>query len=130
MKAYHLDKATDPTHLPSWLFTEHERRPVGQLRLANQHDNDDGIADVLSSPLSPSRGLRAHASPISPRSPADMPTSKAAAHLKALRDAKRNILTNVTSPTEESASDRDEAQRRRAQRRMGMSVGPEKYGRF
>lgn len=28
MKAYHLEKARDPSDLPDWLFDEHERRPV------------------------------------------------------------------------------------------------------
>jgi len=131
MKAYHLDKARDPSDLPPWLFSEQERRPVGQLRLGSRQDMDG--SNVQASPLSP-RGLRdiydtaaTVTSPISPRSYADIPTSKAASHLKALRDAKRNVLSpNATSPREE---EHDEVQqRRRAHRRMGMPVM--KHGRF
>jgi len=139
MKAYHLDKARDPSDLPPWLFTEHERRPVGQLRLNNRQDNTDGSPQP--SPLSP-RGLRdvynaaaTVTSPTSPRSYTDGPTSKAATHLKALRDAKRNVLTpNVTSPREEVPVEVEELQhRKRAQRRMGMPMGAGaimQHGRF
>jgi len=131
MKAYHLGKAKNPSDLPSWLFSEQERRPVGQLRLASRHDNTEETS-VQASPLSP-RGLRdiydtaaAATSPGSPRY-GDLPTSKAASHLKALRDAKRNVLSpSATSPRRE---DREEVQqRRRANRRMGMPVM--KHGRF
>jgi hypothetical protein len=142
MKAYHLDKARDPRDLPSWLFSEQERRPVGQLRFAGRHINNDETSGIQSSPLSPPRGLRgvydaaaAATSPTSPRSFADAPTSKATSHLKALRDAKRNVFSpNATSPREDKPAERDEVQsRKRAQRRMGMPVGPDtklQYGRF
>jgi len=135
MKAYHLDKARDPSDLPSWLFSEQDRRPVGQLRLASRHDYTDGTSSAQPTPLSP-RGLRdiydtaaSVTSPTSPRS--DAPTSKAASHLKALRDAKRNVLIpNVTSPREEKSVEVEEDRhRKRAQRRMGMPL-PVKHGRF
>jgi hypothetical protein len=142
MKAYHLDKARDPSDLPPWLFSEQDRRPLGQLRLASRQENTDGTGSVQASPLSPprSRGLRdiydaaGVTSPTSPRNFGDVPTSKAASHLKALRDAKRNVLNpNATSPREEKPIiEHDESQhRRRVQRRMGMPVGPGvKHGRF
>jgi hypothetical protein len=43
LKAYHIDKARDPTDLPEWLFEEHERRPIGRsgTRFRYREDNDE-----------------------------------------------------------------------------------------
>jgi hypothetical protein len=46
LKAYHIDKARDPTDLPEWLFEEHERRPIGRsgtsFRYREEEDNEYG----------------------------------------------------------------------------------------
>jgi hypothetical protein len=42
LKAYHIDKARDPTDLPEWLFEEHERRPIGRSGTNFRHREEDG----------------------------------------------------------------------------------------
>jgi len=111
MKAYHLEKARDPSDLPEWLFEEHERQPVGRSRFtANQNNRQDEYEDTVESriPVSRSRGLQdiynsAAVQPnVSSRASGkpnrNMPNrfddelvtpSKATDRLKALRHAKR-----------------------------------------
>lgn len=112
LKAYHIDKARDPTDLPPWLFEEHERRPRGgpgtSLRDREGSEDDYDSHRATAPPRSGGRGLRdiydaaeatATATAIPPRetrgrlqndvSVAPAP-SKANDRLKALRDAKRN----------------------------------------
>jgi len=131
MKAYHLQKARDPSDLPEWLFEEHERRPVGRSRFASS-GQDDGYEE--SPPAPRSRGLRdiydaATAPPsASSRTPgsSDRSTpnrfadvviaSKATNRLKALRDAKRPNGRFDDDPPVKSTSDSD---RREPGRRDG-----------
>jgi len=105
MKAYHLEKARDPSDLPEWLFEEHERRPVGRLCFTGQQKSNyqDGYEAVSESgiPAPRSRGLRDIYN--SAAVPTERPNggiasrfndqsttpSKATDRLKALRDAKR-----------------------------------------
>jgi hypothetical protein len=106
MKAYHLEKARDPSDLPEWLFTSATRHHD-----AGHHDEGD-VAVETSAPHPSSRGLRdiyaaAVTEPVATSTGAgrrggrngldpyaDEPPmpSKATDRLKALRDAKRNAL--------------------------------------
>lgn len=108
MKAYHLEKARDPTDLPAWLFEPHERLPVGRSRFAthpndlrndNYEDERDsspgpprsrGLRDIYDSAAVPSTTTRPMASD-RPASTHDEPSgaSKATNRLRAMRDAKR-----------------------------------------
>lgn len=107
MKAYHLEKARDPTDLPSWLFEAHERRPAPRARDQSRRRDEDEyeVIDKPSAEPPRARGLRdiydsaAAKAPPPPRSEpstsrrygndgAGAP-SKATDRLKALRDAKR-----------------------------------------
>jgi len=124
MRAYHIEKARDPTDLPPWLFEEHERRPLGQSSTRSRHREgaEYGGHQSRYAPGPPrGRGLRdiydtavAETSPPSrqetresPRIRQDDvpagPPSKANDRLKALRDAKRDAVTRRNSP---ASSDR------------------------
>ncbi|KAF8077986.1 hypothetical protein FPV67DRAFT_1463723 [Lyophyllum atratum] len=104
LKAYHLEKARDPTDLPPWLFDERERRrPVSVEQLPsrdaddNRYQQEQPVHDMPKS-----RGLRDIYDAYTPEAPVsrpshrvfseDPPPSKATDRLKALRDAKRNVL--------------------------------------
>jgi hypothetical protein len=41
LRAYHIDKARDPTDLPEWLFEEHERRPIGRSGTSFRYREDN-----------------------------------------------------------------------------------------
>jgi len=102
MKAYHLDKARDPSDLPDWLFEEHERRPIGRSRFrpdprTNATDHEDveqprhlprsrSLHDAYSSTTS-SASLRSEAGIDSSRYPGSGP-SKPTNRLKELRLAR------------------------------------------
>jgi len=64
LKAYHIEKARDPTDLPPWLFEEHERRPLGRPGTRLRYREDEYDYDAQESrratvPPRPSgRGLR------------------------------------------------------------------------
>jgi len=112
LKAYHIEKARDPTDLPPWLFEEHERRPLGRsktsLRRREGSEYDYDSRRATAPPRSSGRGLRdiydaAATDTTIPsrrersrgRLQEDIPASvsapsKANDRLKALRDAKRN----------------------------------------
>jgi hypothetical protein len=115
MKAYHLEKARDPTDLPTWLFDEHERRPppsrpqVGTHRDRDRYDaveatfterpRPGGLRDIYEAAAATSS-----ASPVKQdrpvvRSYADdgVQPSKATDRLKAMRDAKRNVFSSNTA---------------------------------
>ncbi|KAJ7219230.1 hypothetical protein GGX14DRAFT_590894 [Mycena pura] len=137
MKAYHLEKARDPSDLPPWLFDENERRrPAAEpTRSRRRHDDDDdvderpvpqaeatrGLRDIYDAAASKSsrvdrsmRGARSYAD--------DSPQpSKATDRLKALRDAKRSAV-NPGVVQEEPRAERDRAPEPR--RRVGLPSGP------
>jgi hypothetical protein len=113
MKAYHLEKAKDPSELPHWLFNERERGVKGSTR--GRTGNDDIRADTPEIPEAPpitqSSGLRAiYASAV----PADgqrsrryettrygddgITPSKAANRLRAMREPKHGRI-NATEET-------------------------------
>lgn len=115
MKAYHLEKARDPTDLPPWLFEEHERRPLGRPSASTWHREASGPSDYESRDATApprGRGLRdiydAAAAATSTPSRQELErremsrgrqddagagySSKANDRLKALRDAKRNAV--------------------------------------
>jgi len=147
MKAYHLEKARDPSDLPAWLFDEKERRrpaPEQPSRSRRRDDYDDDYEVVEKTKTRaeppPSRGLRdiyeaAAATSASTRSTRgarsyadDSPQpSKATDRLKALRDAKRGAV-NPTTQDEERGRDAPRAEREPeatpARRRVGLPSGP------
>jgi len=123
MKAYHLEKARDPSDLPAWLFDEKERRrpepePSSRSRRRKDDYDDDnyepvekpraeppasrGLRDIYaaaaaaSSTSSPSTNARSTRGP-QPRNYADSDSpqpSRATDRLKALRDAKRGVVNS------------------------------------
>ncbi|THH12755.1 hypothetical protein EW146_g7398 [Bondarzewia mesenterica] len=135
MKAYHLEKARDPSDLPEWLFDESERRAAGGRGSVNRRDDREenyGREEPSSLPQR-SRGLRdiydaAAAAPsgsyarsdsggyrsrtTSPTNDGGLGASKAGDRLKALRDAKRNAAQRNTSSTPNRGDKHDRAQRR------------------
>ena len=149
MKAYHLEKARDPTDLPAWLFEPHEPQPVGRSRFAarpNKSRNDDyedergsspapprgrGLRDIYDSAAVPSSTTRSVAEartdrPV-PSHFADEPSgaSKAANRLRAMRDAKRqNSRLNNDPPAMSSGDngDGDMVKGGRHDRRGGTST--------
>lgn len=148
MKAYHLEKARDPSDLPEWLFEEHERRPVGRLRFTGkQQDNrrDHEEVSEWEIPAPRSRGLRnIYDSTTDPLNSTgrpnrrivnrfdDQPTppSKATDRLKALRDAKRQNNRFDEDPHYSSrGSERHEGQEietayKRSYPRIGLPSSP------
>ncbi|KII88569.1 hypothetical protein PLICRDRAFT_628937 [Plicaturopsis crispa FD-325 SS-3] len=102
MKAYHLEKARDPTDLPEWLFEPHERRPVGRARAApSRREEEDrsaaaprsrGLRDIYESAatLPPARSERSAPRGGYNTAEDSAGPSKATNRLKALRDAKRS----------------------------------------
>ncbi|KAJ7470722.1 hypothetical protein FB451DRAFT_1136164 [Mycena latifolia] len=146
MKAYHLEKARDPTDLPAWLFDEKERRrPAPEPSRSRRRDDDyDDYETQRETPRAeppPSRGLRdiyeAAASSSSPsirstrgaRSYADdtPQPSKATDRLKALRDAKRTAVAPRDDREDrgrESPRPEREPEMPQARRRVGLPTGP------
>jgi hypothetical protein len=141
MKAYHVEKARDPSDLPAWLFDEHERRrpepePSRSRRRDDDYDDYEVVEKTRAEPP-PSRGLRdiyeraASSSSSTPstrggRSYDDSPQpSKATDRLKALRDAKRGAVAPA-SVREERGRDapRAEPEIPQPRRRVGLPSGP------
>lgn len=143
MKAYHLEKAKDPSDLPAWLFDEHERRAAGgRPSTTRRSDRGDEYNQAEASPLAQrSRGLRdiydsvAASSNPSARSdtrgpPSRYPhavnesgssTSRAGDRLKALRDAKRIAAQRNTSATASRDDDADPTMYRGRENRDGST---------
>ncbi|KZT26238.1 hypothetical protein NEOLEDRAFT_1177659 [Neolentinus lepideus HHB14362 ss-1] len=148
MKAYHLEKARDPSDLPGWLFSEQERRSR-----PSRHESplDRQLYEEVDTTVPPrSRGLKdiyaaAATSTLSgygDRSEASSgrrfagqaqqpPSSKATDRLKAMRDAKRGAMARhdaddghlpVSSFGQEGYGHRMEEERRSP--RMGLPSGP------
>ena len=142
LKAYHIEKARNPTDLPPWLFEEHERHSLGgsetslRHREGSEYDEYD-TRRATAPPRSSGRGLRdiydaAAADTANPsrhqevrersrgRQQEDIPVSapsKANDRLKALRDAKRNAAQRNASnrpsrPTDDERSVHEERGRR------------------
>ncbi|KAJ7709947.1 hypothetical protein B0H17DRAFT_1155792 [Mycena rosella] len=147
MKAYHVEKARDPTDLPAWLFDEKERRrPASEPSRSKRRDDDydDYEPDKTRAEPPPSRGLRdiyeaaASNSSSTPsvrstrgaRSYADdtPQPSRATDRLKALRDAKRTAVAPAAPRDEERGRDSPRAEREpevpQARRRIGLPSGP------
>lgn len=158
MKAYHIEKARDPTDLPSWLFSEQERRAPANKSHTPAHLGNDGYEDTERSSSEPprSKGLRdiyadAAAATSPPRTRADRPPnrfadeapqpSKATDRLRAMRDAKRGVNSTNTAPILDQpavASDNlsrgsdpgdGATSRDRRAPRVGLPSGPMRPGR-
>ncbi len=146
MKAYHIEKARDPTDLPSWLFEEYERRPLASSETGPRHwesgEYEYDSRRATAPPRISGRGLRdiydaaatdtANASRQEEmrkgsrgRLQEDIPVnapSKANDRLKALRDAKRNAAQRnagirPSRPTDEELPMREE---------RGRGYGPDR----
>ncbi|KAK0459686.1 uncharacterized protein EV420DRAFT_1268567, partial [Desarmillaria tabescens] len=125
MKAYHIEKARDPSDLPAWLFDEHERTPLSRYDRYEVAENPitelprpRGLRDIYDAatvtPPAPSRFERTYR----PNYADDYPPSKATDRLKALRDAKRSAVNpraNRDPPIDHYISQRD---------RIGLPSGP------
>jgi len=147
MKAYHIEKARDPSDLPEWLFEEHERRPAGRSRFVTRQNSRDDDYEEPTHP-SRSRGLReiydtaaAPSSSSRPPGNSDRSTpnrfanestgpSKATNRLKALRDAKRQN-SRLDEAQVKSSSDGEKLDGRdggtlseRKPPRVGLPSGP------
>ena len=151
MKAYHIEKARDPTDLPPWLFDEHERRPLGRPSASTwqQEAGEPGVYEPRDDTAPPrGRGLReiydAAAAATSTSIPSrqerremsrgrqdDVDTghssSKANDRLKALRDAKRNAIqrnVSVSNGHLDSTSDEWSSARKEFSRGSGPDGRP------
>lgn len=104
MKAYHIQKARDPSDLPPWLFDEHERTPLSRYDSHEVAENPitelprpKGLRDIYDTVTvttpTPSRTERTR----KPNYTDDAMPSKATDRLKALRDAKRNAVKPRTT---------------------------------
>jgi len=153
LKAYHVEKARDPTDLPPWLFEEHERRPLGRSETSLRHredsDYDYDSRRATAPPRSSGRSLRdiydaAATDTAIPsrhqemrersrgRLQEDIPVSapsKANDRLKALRDAKRNATRRNASnrpsrPNDEERPVREERGRRSGPDHRAEGEGP------
>jgi len=150
MKAYHLEKARDPSDLPPWLFEEHERRPRGQpgastwQREASGPDiyepSDDnapprgrGLRDIYeaasaaTSTSTPPRQERREMSRARQDDVDGGQSSKANNRLKALRDAKRNAVqrnASFSSGRLESTNDEWSSARKEYSRGSGPDGRP------
>jgi len=115
LRAYHLQKARDPSELPSWLFDEAERKPVARATTASRYNNNDAYDEPPQEPAPRSRGLRdmyesagntrgdyaAQSSRGGGGYADEPPSSRAADRLKALRDAKRGVPSRRADPEPE-----------------------------
>ncbi|KAJ7156016.1 hypothetical protein C8R43DRAFT_1065664 [Mycena crocata] len=152
MKAYHLEKARDPTDLPAWLFDASERRrtapePSRSRRRDDDYDDYEVVEKKRTAEPPPSRGLRdiydaaatsssstpSMRSTRGPRNYADdtPQPSKATDRLKALRDAKRTAVAPASLREEPGRQSRDASRAERepesaqpARRRVGLPSGP------
>lgn len=149
MKAYHIEKARDPTDLPPWLFEEHERRPLGRpgtsLRHRESSEYDYDSRRATAPPRSGGRGLRdvhdaAATATIPSRQqearewprgrlqddvPVVDPPSRANDRLKALRDAKRNAAQR-NAPDASIQSSRLTGDERPVYEERGRGHGPDR----
>jgi len=142
MKAYHVEKARDPSDLPAWLFEEHERQP----RRAGRTGRPQVSAEVDALPAAtPSRGRRARAFPESSTTSASArtersvmrgtesaepsgqaPKAQAIDRLKALREARRpqvDTAPNTRALSREQPASTYEEPRQRAPK-VGLPSGP------
>lgn len=142
MKAYHLEKARDPTDLPAWLFDEHERRP----RRSSPKDKmaEDTATDqreIKQNPVSRSatpRGSRdvydavsstvpIHQSGSGQTSTVTRGAAKGTDRLKALREGKRGPGTGLSvQPDTHTGVERPRAT---PPPRVGLPGGPGKNRR-
>lgn len=148
LKAYHVEKARDPTDLPPWLFEEHERRPLGRpgtnLRSWEDSEYDYESRRATAPPRSGGRGLRevhdaaaATATVTATANPSrqqetrgrqqdDVPApSKANDRLKALRDAKRTAALR-SAPVASVQSSRPAGDEWPVQEERGRGYGPDR----
>ncbi|KAF5365664.1 hypothetical protein D9758_003313 [Tetrapyrgos nigripes] len=118
MKAYHLEKARDPSDLPAWLFEEHERQPLQRAQRARRDAEEQEVVAITKQPPKP-RGLKDIYDSVSRSdqpTPAGPPTTRGTDRLKALRDAKRNATMDRTPPRAEPIQE--------SRQRVGLPSGP------
>lgn len=127
MKAYHLEKARDPTDLPPWLFEEHERRSlVSEPRsTSRRREGERAAPKVTFAEMPRSRGPReiydtAASWDDEGTTDAALQPSKGANRLKAMRDAKRTAQGTNSHPISEQNDDGSKNQARRRGRPPGQ----------
>lgn|ERR1700722_8752959 len=142
MKAYHLEKARDPTDLPEWLFSEQERRPVVRSRFASpreernsRYDEEDdrssqppvatGLRNIYAAAAAAAGGPGT-VSPTGRAREEGSGTSKATDRLKALRDAKRNAV-NPNRQFDERPAVVESRDVDGPSRRMGLPSRPSRF---
>jgi hypothetical protein len=120
MKAYHIEKARDPTDLPAWLFEEHERQPSQRAQRARRDVEKQESAVAITEKSNRSRGLRDVYDSVSrsdqPSTSVGPTTTRGTDRLKALREAKRSaVFDQPTPPRAEPVQE---------SRRVGLPSGP------
>ncbi|KAK1232245.1 hypothetical protein PQX77_004619 [Marasmius sp. AFHP31] len=134
MKAYHLEKARDPTDLPAWLFDEHERRPRRsnpKERIVEDTSTDQREIKQSSATRSATpRGLRdvydavpstvpIHQSSSGQASTVTRGAAKGTDRLKALREGKRGLVATPNAQPETGVE-----RARAPPPRVGLPGGP------
>ncbi|KAK7054930.1 hypothetical protein VNI00_003393 [Paramarasmius palmivorus] len=129
MKAYHIEKARDPTELPPWLFDEHERKPRRTAPKESAMDRAEterptprsatprGLRDVYDAAVSSTVPI--HQSGLRDTSSGTQRTErKGTDRLRALREGKRmQGAQGVQEPPQEVAPSRPPP-------RVGLPGGP------
>lgn len=120
MKAYHIEKARDPTDLPAWLFEEHERQPLQRAQRARRNVEEQESVVAITEKSNRPRGLRDVYDSVSrsdqPSTSTGPTTTRGTDRLKALREAKRSaVLDQPTPPRAEPVQE---------SRRVGLPSGP------
>jgi len=143
MKAYHLEKARDPSDLPTWLFDERERRPTRSNNSRRDDDEEYGWSDKEPPRPRGLRGIYETATKVDTRSQLLPPSgafadakpsrSKMTDRLKELREAKRSAHIapdrydepeNGHSNNQRGEDRYNDSQADRRPKRVGLPSGP------
>jgi len=116
MKAYHLEKARDPSDLPSWLFEVHERQNPPEVVAVVEPPRARGLRDVYDASPGVQAGVQGQQRSSTPWQP-----SKAADRLKAMRDAKKITSTGGNFEQDEGGDKRQVWTREQTTARVGVS---------
>jgi hypothetical protein len=101
MKAYHIEKAEDPSDLPEWLFSPSERksRQVPRSSRTRTINEEPPAAVSRRAPPFPEPSLRGKQSVIQESQASTVSTPKGTDRLKALRDARRTPQVATSAHT-------------------------------
>jgi hypothetical protein len=149
LKAYHMDKASNPSDLPDWLFSEQERFP-GRARPAVERDvyeqPSDRPAASATQPAQRGYSLRENHQSAPAPEPRAQPTrsytyddegaapSRATNRLKAMREAKRQATVAPSARDgryqESNSNPAWEGAPEPRTQRGGLPAGPGRSGKF